>query len=199
MDVHSSTMCWQYVSLVYWRSARHHVATLLCVILWYILVYACAFTLYIYSIEHLHQEASLAILMMHSAVWLCGGRCVDEGAVVGAETIANNIILYILKIVNIMWHIIISISYEITKAMHSNSTVAQWESGGLITPRSVDRNHAVLIYIISSYTLLEDVYVYAYRVLGILTSITTIYSKSVLVILNQTAVVWSCGGCCVDV
>ena len=83
--------------------------------------------------------------------------------------------------------------------MHSNSTVAQWESGGLITPRSVDRNHAVLIYIISSYTLLEDVYVYAYRVLGILTSITTIYSESILAILNQTAVVWACGGCCVDV
>ena len=62
----------------------------------------CLHIIHICSIEHLHQEASLAIPMMHSAVWLCGGRCVDEGAVVGAETIANNIILYILKIVNIM-------------------------------------------------------------------------------------------------
>ena len=83
--------------------------------------------------------------------------------------------------------------------MHSNSTVAQWESGGLITPRSVDRNHAVLIYIVLSHTLSEDVYVYVYRVLGIFISIATIYTKLVLALLSQTAVVWSCGGCCVDV
>ena len=44
--------------------------------------------------------------MIHSAVWSCGGGCVDEGAVVGAvvgaETIAKNIVSHILKIIKII-------------------------------------------------------------------------------------------------